>query len=90
MELTEVAAQAKRLGISVDPAQALARGVTPDALRKTVLGQAAERDAAQDIVAQTQTELGSKTQALADSPLVKAAKKVSSEANPTTHQQGTR
>lgn len=89
-ELTEVAAQAKRLGLSVDPAQALARGVTPDALRKTVLGQAAERDAAQDIVAQTQTELGGKNQALADSPLVKAAKKVSSEANPATHQQGTR
>lgn len=89
-ELTEVAAQAKRLGLSVDPAQALARGVTPDALRKTVLGQAAERDAAQDIVAHTQTELGSKPQALADSPLVKAAKKVSSEANPTTHPQGTR
>lgn len=90
-ELTQIAAQAKRLGLSVDPAQALARGVTPDALRKTVLGQAAERDAAQDIVAQTQTELGvSKNQALADSPLVKAAKKVSSEANPVTHQQGTR
>ena len=34
-ELTEVAAQAKRLGISVNPAQALSRGVTPDALRKT-------------------------------------------------------
>ena len=90
MELTEVAAQAKRLGISVDPAQALARGVTPDALRKTVLGQAAERDAAQDIVAHTQAELGGKGQALADSPLVKAAKKVSSEANPAIHPQGTR
>lgn len=90
MELTEVAAQAKRLGLSVDPAQALARGVTPDALRKTVLGQAAERDAALDIVAHTPTEQGSKTQALADSALVKAAKKVSSEANPTTHQQGAR
>lgn len=89
-ELTQIAAQAKRLGLSVDPAQALARGVTPDALRKTVLGQAAERDAAQDIVAQTQTELGGKGQALADSPLVKAAKKVSSEANPATHQQGAR
>lgn len=89
-ELTQIAAQAKRLGLSVDPAQALARGVTPDALRKTVLGQAAERDAAQDIVAQTQTEPGGKSQALADSPLVKAAKKVSSEANPATHQQGTR
>lgn len=90
-ELTQVAAQAKRLGLSVDPAQALERGITPDALRKSVLEQAAELDAAQDIVAQTQTELGvSKPQALADSPLVKAAKKVSSEANPATHPQGTR
>ena len=42
-ELTEIAAQAKRLGVTVDPAQALARGVTPDALRKSVLKQAAER-----------------------------------------------
>jgi len=50
-ELTEIAAQAKRLGVTVDPAQALARGVTPDALRQSVLKQAAERDVAQDIVA---------------------------------------
>ena len=34
-ELTEIAAQAKRLGVTVDPAQALARGVTPDALRQS-------------------------------------------------------
>ena len=33
-ELTEIAGQAKRLGVTVDPAQALARGVAPDALRR--------------------------------------------------------
>ena len=72
-ELTEIAAQAKRLGVTVDPAQALARGVTPDALRQTVLQQAAERDVAQDIVAEAPQQPTSKPQSVADSPLVKAA-----------------
>lgn len=72
-ELTEIAAQAKRLGVTVDPAQALARGVTPDALRQSVLKQAAERDVAQDIVAQAPAQSTSKPQSVADSPLVKAA-----------------
>lgn len=72
-ELTEIAAQAKRLGVTVDPAQALARGVTPDALRQSVLKQAAERDVAQDIVAEAPQQPTSKPQSVADSPLVKAA-----------------
>lgn len=74
-ELTEIAAQAKRLGVTVDPAQALARGVTPDALRQSVLKQAAERDVAQDIVAQAPAPTPAKpqSQSVADSPLVKAA-----------------
>lgn len=72
-ELTEIAAQAKRLGVTVDPAQALARGVTPDALRQSVLQQAAERDVAQDIVAQAPAQPTSKPQSVTDSPLVKAA-----------------
>ena len=74
-ELTEIAAQAKRLGVSVDPAQALARGVTPDALRQTVLKQAAERDVAEDVVAQapTQSATPSQSTSVADSKLVKAA-----------------
>ncbi len=72
-ELTEIAAQAKRLGVTVDPAQALARGVTPDALRQSVLQQAAERDVAQDIVAQAPAPAPTKPQSVADSPLVKAA-----------------
>lgn len=72
-ELTEVAAQAKRLGVAVDPAQALARGVTPDALRQSVLKQAAERDVAEDIVAQSPAQPSTKPQSVADSPLVRAA-----------------
>ena len=72
-ELTEIAAQAKRLGVTVDPAQALARGVAPDALRQSVLKQAAERDVAQDIVAEAPQQPQTKPQSVADSPLVKAA-----------------
>lgn len=72
-DLTEIAAQAKRLGVTVDPAQALARGVTPDALRQSVLKQAAERDVAQDIVAEASQQPHTKPQSVADSPLVKAA-----------------
>lgn len=72
-ELTEIAAQAKRLGVTVDPAQALARGVAPDALRQSVLKQAAERGVAQDIVAEAPLQPQTKPQSVADSPLVKAA-----------------
>ena len=74
-ELTEIAAQAKRLGVTVDPAQALALGVTPNALRQTVLKQAAERDVAQDVVAQAPllSATPSQSTSVADSPLVKAA-----------------
>lgn len=74
-ELAEIAAQAKRLGVAVDAAQALARGISPDALRQSVLKQAAERDAAHDIVAQAPAEqhATTKPQSVADSPLVKAA-----------------
>jgi len=72
-ELTEIATQARRLGVTVDPAQALARGVTPDALRQSVLKQAAERDVAQDIVAEAPQQSQTKPQSVADSPLVKAA-----------------
>ena len=71
-ELNEVAAQAKRLGVAVDPAQALARNITPDALRQSVLKQAAERDVAADIVAQAPVQ-STQPKSVADSPLVKAA-----------------
>lgn len=72
-ELTEIAAQAKRLGVIVDPAEALARGLTPDALRQSVLKQAAERDVAHDIVAVAAQHPHTQPQSVADSPLVKAA-----------------
>lgn len=77
-ELTEIAAQAKRLGVSVDPAQALTQGITPDALRQSVLKQAAERDAAQDIVAQAPI-VSTATSTASESPLVAAARRLAQQ-----------
>ena len=50
-ELHGIAAQAKRLGVDIDPAEAMRNGIAPDALRRQVLEQAAEIDRATDIVA---------------------------------------
>jgi hypothetical protein len=71
-ELSEIASLAARLGVSVDPAKALSQGMTPDALRQSVLEEAAKKDAQQDIVAANV----SREQAPAVSPLVSAAKRL--------------
>ena len=48
-KLADIAEQAKRLGIPVDPMKALLEGVTPEALTSQVLKQAAELDAAAEV-----------------------------------------
>lgn len=50
-ELNDIAAQAKRLGVDIDPAEAMRNGITPDVLRRQVLEQAAAMDRETDIVA---------------------------------------
>ena len=65
-ELAEIATQAKRIGVNVDPAEAMAKGVTPDALRKSVLEQAVARDTQQDIAAHIPAPTQPKTSALVD------------------------
>ena len=65
-ELAEIAAQAKRIGVNVDPAEAMAKGVTPDALRKSVLEQAVARDTQEDIAAHIPAPTQPKTSALVD------------------------
>jgi signal peptide peptidase SppA len=42
--LASIAAQAKRLGLEIDPVEVLKNGVSPEALRERVLREAAERD----------------------------------------------
>ncbi|CAA7618949.1 Periplasmic serine protease [Magnetospirillum sp. LM-5] len=50
-EISAIAAQAARLGVTIDPAEAMAKGIRPEALRRTVLDQLAERSDATDVVA---------------------------------------
>ena len=43
-EIATIAAQAARLGVTVDAADAMRKGVSPDALRRSVLDTLAARD----------------------------------------------
>lgn len=49
-DLAGIARQAQRLGVSVDPIEALRAGISPDALRQKVLEEAAAQDAATHVV----------------------------------------
>lgn len=68
-EVAQVCAQAARLGIQIDAADAVARGVKPEALRAKVLADLAARSDAAGIIA-TAPAAGAK-----ESPIVAAAKK---------------
>ena len=50
-ELLAIGAQAQRLGVAVDAADAMARGIRPEALRRAVLDQLAARAEASSVVA---------------------------------------
>ncbi len=50
-ELMAVAAQAQRLGVEIDAADAMAKGIRPEALRRAVLDQLAARAEASAVVA---------------------------------------
>ncbi|UXU76282.1 MULTISPECIES: S49 family peptidase [unclassified Paracoccus (in: a-proteobacteria)] len=68
-EVAQVCAQAARLGIQINAADAVARGVKPEALRAKVLADLAARSDAAGIIA-TAPAAGAK-----ESPIVAAAKK---------------
>lgn len=68
-EVAQVCAQAARLGIQIDAADAVAKGVKPEALRGKVLADLAARSDAAGIIATTPAA-GAK-----ESPIVAAAKK---------------
>jgi len=71
-EITEIAAQAGRLGIAIDAAKALREGTTPSALRRLVLEHAAAAADARDVVA---TGPASAASTNSESPIVAAAKR---------------
>jgi hypothetical protein len=68
-EVAQVCAQAARLGIQIDAADAVAKGVKPEALRAKVLADLAARSDAAGVIA-TAPAAGTK-----ESPIVAAAKK---------------
>jgi len=71
-EITEIAAQAGRLGIVIDAAKALREGTAPDALRCLVLERASAAADARDIIAAPPSPVLPKS---TESPLVAAAKR---------------
>lgn len=73
-EVAQVCAQAARLGVTIDAADAVTKGLKPDALRARVLADLAARSDAAGIIA-TAPAAASK-----ESPIVAAAKKTATEA----------
>ena len=70
-EISAIAAQAARLGITIDAADALAKGIRPEALRRTVLEQLAARSDATAVVAAASAP-AAKTET--ESPIVRRAR----------------
>lgn len=74
-EVAQVCAQAARLGVTIDAADAVARGIKPEALRAQVLADLAARSDAAGIIATAPAAAAAK-----DSPIIVAAKKTATEA----------
>ncbi len=74
-EVAQVCAQASRLGVQIDAADAVKRGLKPEALRAQVLEDLAARGDAAGIVASAPAPAAAR-----DSPLIAAAKKAATEA----------
>ena len=68
-EIASVTAQAARLGIEIDAADAMRRGLKPDALRQTILEKLAVLAEAADVVA-----IAPQPAASGESPIVKRAR----------------
>ena len=69
-EVAQVCAQAARLGVTIDAADAVTRGIKPEALRARVLADLAARSDAAGIVATAPAAAAAK-----DSPIIAAARK---------------
>ena len=74
-EVAQVCAQAARLGVNIDAADAVTRGLKPEALRARVLADLAARNDAAVIIASVPAAAAAK-----DSPIITAARKAASDA----------
>jgi hypothetical protein len=74
-EVAQVCAQAARLGVQIDAADAVTRGLKPEALRARVLADLAAHSDAAGIIATAPAAAAAK-----DSPIIAAAKKAATDA----------
>ncbi|MDZ4093688.1 MAG: S49 family peptidase [Paracoccaceae bacterium] len=74
-EVAQVCAQAARLGVNIDAADAVTKGLKPEALRARVLADLAARSDAAGIIASAPAAAAAK-----DSPIIAAAKKTAADA----------
>jgi capsid assembly protease len=74
-EVAQVCAQAARLGVTIDAADAVIKGLNPDALRARVLADLAARSDAAGIIANAPAAAAAK-----DSPIIAAARKAATDA----------
>jgi signal peptide peptidase SppA len=78
-EIATVAAQASRLGVAVDAAEAMSRGIKPDALRRSVLDALAARAEATAVVAAAPSP-AAEARPAGESPIVRRAREHASAA----------
>ena len=74
-EVAQVCAQAARLGVTIDAADAVTKGLKPEALRAQILADLAARSDAAGIIATAPAAAAAK-----DSPIIAAAKKAATDA----------
>ncbi|GGC21362.1 serine peptidase [Marivita lacus] len=74
-EVAQVCAQAARLGVQIDAADAVTKGLKPEALRARVLADLAARSDAAEIIATAPAAAAAK-----DSPIIAAARKAANDA----------
>ena len=72
-EISAIAGQAARLGVTIDPVEAMAKGIRPEALRRTVLEQLASRSDAADVIAAAPVPVHKPA---AESPIVRRAREI--------------
>lgn len=73
-EIAAIAAQGARLGVAIDAADAMAKGVAPHALRSSILDALAARAEASSVVAVAPSPAGSSASNGGESPIVRRAR----------------
>jgi ClpP class serine protease len=74
-EIISIASQAARLGVSIDAAEAVAKSISPDALRRSVLEELSRRAEASSVIA-----IARSNDTNVESPIVRRARSIAAAA----------